>query len=308
MDDSRYYRHSGKFSPGGIVGALGLGLPVAVLMAFLYAYAIVYIPIIGMVSFILTAGFAAVVGAVTGTMLHKGRVRNTAVAYLAALPVAFTALWAAWVAWIYALAHRGEGGNIRLVDLVLNPEGLWDLILMVNSTGAWSFKGATPTGGLLWALWGVEALIIVGLVSAVAEGMVADPFCEDCERWCEEQKAFATLGAANKEELVSRLELSDFSVLKTLPGALPSASTRFDLHQCPQCRATITLCGKAVTTTTKGNKTETDEKDLFRHLKLTTSQLASLQAVLGQRAEAERQAAAKDEAVADAAGGGASGA
>jgi hypothetical protein len=275
-------------------------------MAFLYAYAIVYIPIIGMVSFILTAGFAAIVGAVTGTMLHKGKVRNPAVAYLAALPVAFTALWAAWVAWIYALAHRGEGGNIGVLDLVLNPSGLWDLILMVNSTGAWSFKGSTPTGGVLWALWGVEALIIVGLVEVVAEGMVADPFCEDCERWCEEQKAFATLGAANKEELVSRLELSDFSVLKTLPAVLPSASTRFDLHQCPQCRATITLCGKAVTVTTKGNKTETDEKDLFRHLKLTTSQLASLQAVLGQRAEAERQAEAreaKEEAVADGAGG-----
>lgn len=32
----------------------------------------------------------------------------------------------------------------------------------VNEVGAWKFKSITPTGGVLWALWGVEAAILVG--------------------------------------------------------------------------------------------------------------------------------------------------
>ncbi len=302
MDDTRYYRHSGRFSPGGIVGALGLGLPAAVLMAFVYAYAIVYIPIIGIVSFILTGGFAAVVGAVVGLMLHTGKVRNTLVSYLTALPVALVALWASWVAWVYALLRRGDA-EISLLGLTLDPVGLWQVIGVINEKGAWSFKGATPTGGVLWFLWACEALIIVGVSMAMAEGMVAEPFCEDCQTWCEEQKSFALLGPATQEELVPRLELSDFVALKGLPAATASAFTRLDLHQCTQCRATLTLTGKAITVTQKGGKTETDEKDLFRLLKLSTSQLASLKQVLEQRAQAEAEAEKREAAAGAAAGG-----
>ena len=79
MLTDRYYTHSGRYSPLAAAKALGLGLVVAVPMAFVYSYAIVYIPIVGIITFILTAGFAAVVGFTVGHLLKSGQVRNNAV-------------------------------------------------------------------------------------------------------------------------------------------------------------------------------------------------------------------------------------
>jgi hypothetical protein len=43
----------------------------------------------------------------------------------------------------------------------------------------WEIGGATPTGGALYAIWGIEALII--LVPAILIALSADtPFCEPC--------------------------------------------------------------------------------------------------------------------------------
>jgi len=49
-----------------------------------------------------------VVGLAVGGALHAGKVRNTLVAVVTAIPVALFALWASWVVWVYALLQRAD--------------------------------------------------------------------------------------------------------------------------------------------------------------------------------------------------------
>jgi hypothetical protein len=250
-------------------------------MAFIYAYILVYLPIIGVITFILTAGFGGIVGLAVGTLLHSGKVRNKAVAMAAGIPVALFALWMSWVAWVYALLHRGDA-EVGLLDLVLNPVALWKVILIINEKGSWSFKGSTPTGGLLWAMWALEAAIIGGLIVSVAEGMVSSPFCEACDRWCEEHKGLALLGPTHKDALVPRLEQGDYAILGELQGPTGDAFTQLDLHQCSQCLGNAALTATAVTLKLKKGKQEKEEKVLLRHLVLSPSELSTVKDTLAR--------------------------
>jgi hypothetical protein len=281
METDRYYRHSGRFSPSAVALALAAGLLAAVPMAFVYSYGIVYIPIVGMVSFLLTAGFAAIVGFATGWVLRKGKVRNHGATLAAALPVALFALWAAWVTWVYATLHRADA-EVGLLDLVVQPTGLWNVITIINEKGAWSLKGLTPTGGLLWGLWALEAGLIVGMVVWVARECVNLPFCEPCDRWCDKPQVVATLGPTSKDALAPRLEKGDYAVLGELPAATALAYTRLDLHQCAQCQATTTLTATSVTVTGKKGKQEKKEKTLVKYLLVPPGELSAMRSVLAE--------------------------
>jgi hypothetical protein len=279
MQADRYYRHSGRFSSSAVVKAAGLGLVASVPLAFIYAYVIVYLPIISVITFLLTGGFGALVGFAIGTVMHRGKVRNDVVVLATAILVGLFALWASWVAWVYALLHRADA-EVGLLDLALNPIGLGRIIAIINEKGAWSLKGFTPTGGVLWAMWAVEAAIIVGCVVLVAQAMVSSPFCEGCDRWCEEHKGIALLGPTSKDALRPRLEQGDYAVLGELEGPTGSAFTQLDLHQCSQCLATVALTATAVTVTLKKGKQEKEEKVLLKHLLLSPDELSTVKATL----------------------------
>jgi|HubBroStandDraft_4_1064222.scaffolds.fasta_scaffold91277_2 hypothetical protein len=281
MQADRYYRHSGRFSPIAVAKALGLGLLVSVPMAFVYSYILVYLPIIGVITFLLTAGFAGVVGYAVGAVMHAGKVRNNMAAMTTAVLVGLFALWAAWVTWVYAILHRGDA-DVGLLDLVLQPAGLWQVITIINEKGAWSFKGSTPTGGLLWAMWGLEASLIVGIVVVVARAAVSSPFCEGCDRWCEEHKAIAMLGPIRKDALVPRLEQGDYGVLRELRDVSGSSFTQLDLHQCSQCLTTVALSATAVTFTVKKGKQQREDKALLAHLLLSPADLSTVKGILAE--------------------------
>jgi hypothetical protein len=288
MNPDRYYRHSGKFPPAAVLKGLAAGLAASVPLAFVYAYAIVYIPIIGVVSFILTAGFAAIVGLATGALLHAGKVRNQPVAYATALPVGLFALWASWVVWVYALLHRADS-DVGLFEIAFSPVGLWKVINLINEKGAWNLKGFTPTGGFLWFLWGLEALLIVGIIVFVAGMMVDNPFCEACDRWCEEHKSIAVRGPTTKEHLTEPLEQGNYAILNQLPAPDAASYTRFDMHQCGQCQATTTLTATGVTVTMKKGKEEQSESVLVRYLLVPPGDLGALQRVLAEGQAAQVQ-------------------
>lgn len=279
MQADRYYEHSGRYSPFSVAKALGLGLLVSVPLAFVYAYIIVYIPIVGTITFILTAGFAGVVGFAVGRALHAGKVRNHAVTLATAIPVAIFALWASWVAWVYAILHRADA-VVGVLDLALAPATLWKVILLINDKGAWNLKGITPTGAALWGLWALEAAIIGGVIVLVARESVNEPFCEPCERWCDEQKAIAVLGATTKDDLVPRLERGDYAVLREIGPPTHLAFTRLDLHQCSQCQATTTLTATSVTVTVKKDKQETEESGLLKYLLVPPGELSAMKTLL----------------------------
>lgn len=287
MQTDRYYRHSGRFPPLAAAAALVAGLLACVPLAFAYSYIIVYIPVIGTITVFLTIGYGALAGFVAGLAMQRAKVRSRVVSLATAIPVGIFALWASWVTWVYAILRRSDA-DVGLLDLVLDPAALWRVILIINEKGAWNLKGMAPTGGVLWALWGIEAAIILGLGVTVGLGMVREPFCEACNRWCAEVKGIAVLGSTSKDEIVPRLEQGDYAVLREPPPPTEAAYTRIDLHQCPSCKGTTTLTATGVTVVPKkGGKPEVKERVLLEFLLLPEADLSTLQTVLAERAARE---------------------
>jgi hypothetical protein len=284
MDSSSsYYRHSGRFSTGALALAAVVATAGVAVLSGIYPYLTLYIPIAGYVSFLITGGYAVGAGLVTGAALRTAKVRNPRVAGAVALAVAAVGLYVSWAVWMFAFLSRQELEGVSLAPLLLQPDVLWGLIQGVNAEGAWSIKSITPTGFALWALWAVEALIMVGGTVLLAAGMTDEPFCETCGVWAEEHKAVATLGTGGLEGLKERLERGDVAALEALGARDPEAKvyTRLSLHSCEGCDGLHALTVKTVT---RGEKDES-ESPLLAHLLVSARQAESIRA-LGAQAPA----------------------
>lgn len=284
-----YYRHSGKFSPDAPFVALAVGIPAALLFSWVYAYAILYIPIVGIVTFILTGGLGAGVGFVTGMTLSARKVRSGMVAWGVGLFVGLVTLWLSWVSWIVGLLRRGDE-DVSWLAVLFSPGDLWAVISKVNEVGAWSFKGATPTGAVLWVFWACEAAIIVGVAAWVSSLAVADPYCESCDTWCTGRQGLATSAKTDVASLREGLERKDFAGALAAAGPATAAVgwLRYDVHECIKCGATNTLSVIPVTVKEKGPE---DGTPIIKHLSLTQAEVAALGAAMPRAEEAPEAAA-----------------
>ena len=176
MNPATHYEHSGKAPIVGILLTLVGGLIAGVLLGAVYGFLIFWSPFVYINAFI-TLGFGFCLAISVGGLAKVGKIRNSGVATMIALAVAAVAYYVHWVVWVGRMA---EGA------MVTDPGQLWMFIQTVNALGPWSIFGWTPTGFALWAIWGIEALVIVGLGVISAHGMIDLPFCEDTDQWTTE--------------------------------------------------------------------------------------------------------------------------
>ena len=204
------YKHSGKAPVGGMLLTLVGGLIAGLVLSVIYSFLIFWIPFV-YINFFVTFGFGLLIGVAVGSIAKFGKIRNTGVVAMLALGVAIIAYYAHWVAWIEFAA------DTRITE----PGALWQFLSTLATLGAWSIFGWTPTGFAMWAIWGVEAVMIVGLGTFSAMGIIDIPFCEDTGQWAKDEKLavrFKTVGDAASPE-------SPMSLLGTLqPMAEASAA------------------------------------------------------------------------------------
>jgi hypothetical protein len=148
--------------------------------------------------------------------------------------VALATLYVAWAVWTYALLRRDDV-DVNLSALLLQPTALAKLIVAVNEHGAWSLKGFTPTGALLWVLWSLEAVFLVGVPLVLAHDAVTTPFCEACGAFCAETKAVRVTGCPPDGEravrdLAARHDVSALAALGQPADDQPRV--QWDLHAC----------------------------------------------------------------------------
>jgi hypothetical protein len=267
-----------------LVGLI-LGMVAGGVLAAAYAYLELYIPLAGVITFILTAGFGGLMGGAVGFLMKKQKVRSTSVTLLATLLVSLVAFYVSWGVWLYAALRRAEV-DANLPAVLLQPDVMWVLILEINQAGAWSITSWTPTGAILWGFWGLEAVVIFALALLLAKSVIeGDPFCEHCETWCEETKDVLRVPLADPNELQQNMELRNFSYLEKLGGAKADAAAwmAMNIHSCPSCRNTHTLSMTSVTVTVdKKGKESREEKEVMDKLVLSSSEAENLRA-LGQK-------------------------
>lgn len=254
-----YYRHSGYFTAPGILVSLFVGALATLVVAFVYAYVILYCPFI-YINFFATLIYGGAVGFVAATLLKKQKVRSTQAAVAVGVLLGLVAVWAEWVVWMYGFLGRAEVER-NLLGLFFVPSALWALILQVNEVGAWTLHGSDAvTGWPLWMIWGLEAAVIAGTaIFAAVAVMDGEPYCESCGTWCEEEKNIAELKTCDPGELKRRVESKDLGFLESLGARAAGASEwlHVKLFNCKQCGMTNTLTVDSVSVTLDKKNRET---------------------------------------------------
>jgi phage FluMu protein Com len=290
-----YYQPSGEVTVAGLAAGLLGGLVAGVFLAFLYSYIISYVPFIYL-NLLCTIGYAVGLGATVGGLMRGGKMRNPAVCVFSAIAVTLVSFYASWAVWL-AVTISGKEFSVSWLTLAQQPLVLWDVILKINETGAWSMgRSKVPvTGIFLWVVWGVEALVIlVGSPLMAWSILTSDLFCESCQSWCEEDKSLVSLAIAESAELKRRVEAKDFEYLKSVGAKVEGDAMwyRLDLHKCPSCENTNALSVKLekLKIDSKGNAT-TQTSDLMDKLLLSATEVSQLRQVSVEMPRRTQQAA-----------------
>ena len=270
---SLYYRHSGQFSPPAALVALLMGAAAASLLGALYAYIVLYLPLAGWITFVISGGFGLCVGVAVAKACRIAKVRNQKVALGIALVAQLVGFYVSWGVWMYALLVRAEVQDISLATC-LAPATLWEAIKVINGTGAWTVFGMQPTGISLALLWLLEAAIVFGLCLLSVD--LSDPFCEKCKIWCP-SKPIATVDPMSPEELKTVLEGRQLERLTLIQTDETQERIVLDLASCARCGDLQTLSARHITIKIKDGKREDEINKVVSHLLLTPDEAVALQ-------------------------------
>ena len=164
--DGLYYQESGEVTMLGLGAGLIGGLAVSAVAAFVYAYFIYYMPFIYL-TFLGTIGFALLNGFAVAGLMRWGKMRSTFFCVLGTALVTCVAYYLSWAVWV-SVVVSGKEMSISSLEVAQNPSAMWTLIQFICEKGAWNIRGLTVSGTALWAVWAVEALVVLVGAPAMA--------------------------------------------------------------------------------------------------------------------------------------------
>lgn len=278
-------------------GGLGLGpvlapivvFPATIALATAYGHALVYLRFAGVLSSLLVLVYAAAVAHVVSRVREWGTVKSPGFMLALGAAAGLFAAYAAWAAYVAALlnSHERVGEPMpSYFDLLHRPDVVWRLASFLNVEGAWSIGPVRPSGWLLWALWAVEAALIVGLPVSTIRALVHDQvLCEECQKWCmndARRPYFAAPVDPAAFEPALDGDPAGLAALAALPEPAEDARTfvSLDLKRCPGCeRFRTSILRVAELTVDAGGKQSTTTADLSPRFVVdpaTYEQLAAL--------------------------------
>ena len=230
--NNRVYKTSGTFDPVG----LGLGIAIAVAamfpIAFLYAYAIRYIPFIYL-NFLISFGavFAVAYAYVWGEGLGKNRSRLASLAGM--LFVGILTLYVFWVTFLFVLLRHDIGYGKLLFD----PGLIKDLIKELVEVGWFTLKRARVKGTIYGIMLAIEAVTyIVIFVYVWWTALKERVFCEKCQKWVERVTLPVLADASFADAIVNELRQGTDRWLDMLRPTVDIVWLKLELAECTQCR------------------------------------------------------------------------
>jgi hypothetical protein len=251
------YRHSGKFGIHGPLLALLAAAAVGFPLGYAYAYIIKWIPFI-YINFFLTIGYGFVFGFVTGLLLKIGKVRNGTIACLTGLLVAIIAMFFNWNAHIHTI-FKDAPALCSVRQIIFGMKALYE-------NGSWGLRSSGAVTGIPLAIvWGIEAIIIVGIVTLTSYVAIAEvPFCEQNQCWLDEEKKIEKMAAFGNPQHIAAFAANDLSPLTSALPRTPEMQTfaRLTLKRSPKCDLFCTVRVENVKQelNSKGETKETVEK------------------------------------------------
>lgn len=242
-----YYKHSGRFSLGGLAAGLVVGGASALVLAYAYGAGLSRVPEAHLAVFA-TIAFGGLLGVATGFGLVWGHVRNKNLTAALTIVLTTLALYMSWAVWIQTAFQR-EDRRISWSKLAEHPRAIWSLMKFINHYGTWAFDNGNPTTGwALWAIWILEAALIVGVGTVAALGIVnRRPYCEACGQWCRRAVRLLLAPVPDLQQVRFQLENKDLRPLEALGSGLKTSDHFLvDLQSCKHCGQFHTLSGTQV--------------------------------------------------------------
>ncbi len=196
------------------------------------------------------------------------------------LVVSLVVQYVAWAVWVHATLARADVPSDTLA-LLLSPSLFWNLVSEINRVGAWSIRGATPTGTVLWVLWSIELLLITGAATAISAAILVDPYCERCGAWTQASKGLVSTADAPIDEVRRRIERHALAELADLGAATADAPSflRFDVHSCASCNELHVLGVVQVDRKVEKDKVDESEKTLLANVLVGSRDVEDLRSV-----------------------------
>lgn len=231
FNEERYYQPAGDLSPGGIITTLGISLLAAIALGVVYGIVAFYNPFVYL-SFLGALFLGAGLGIVVNKASIWAKVSNKRIVIGISVIVGLAGLYAAWVGWLFAV--------VEYERLIISPLEILNFIQLASITGVYEIFGATPTGLALYAIWGIEALLITGgTVRNVLGDLNTAPLCDDCGEWTEAEAIANNIEPVrNPSGMIKSLEARSMSALTDLGRSIEVHKRRTEVivYQCNDCK------------------------------------------------------------------------
>ncbi len=275
-----YYKHSGRFTVGGLAVAVATGGAGSLILAYAYAHGIILISE-ARAAALATLAFGALVGVCTGYGLIWGKVRNEPVGLAVIGAVSALALYISWAIWVPAIFQSEHLNPIGWAEFAKRPRVLWQAICFINQYGTWTLGsgGEGTKGWALWGIWALEAVSVVAIAVSVGFAILNHrPFCERCGIWCSRGAKLVLAAPRDVAQLKLQMEAHDLRALDSLgPGNGGVDHLVAVLDSCGQCRQfhTMSLTHVTIRRSKMGKPTVTN-KMIVQHMVLDAGQAETL--------------------------------
>jgi hypothetical protein len=274
-----FYKHSGRFTLGGLlIGTITAGAG-SLILAYIYARGIIVIPDAKLAA-IATLAFGALIGVAAGYGLMFGKVRNEPVGLAVTGAVSALALYVSWAMWVSFVLKSQQVDEVRWTKLVQHPGALWDLMCLINRYGTWGLSSGSATNGwALWVIWILEAVFVIGAALFCGIGVLNHRlFCEACGLWGSRGAKLMLAPPSDVAQLKLQLEANDLRPLENLvPGNKAVDHLVVVLDSCEQCRQFHTMSLTHVTIRrTKTGKPNINNTVIARHMLIGAGQAEAL--------------------------------
>lgn len=280
---SNYYQPSNRMPLGGTLSALLLGLPTAVVLAFVYVYAVWYIPLVYL-NFFFTLGFGFGMGWVLKQAIRTGKLRSPRQAGWLAVAVGLWGWYVQWAVYAVLLMNAGTTEEVgsrfsytptsfdaqMFLSLLGQPGTLLGLLPRLAAEGTWGIFGVTVSGIFLWLIWLVEAGMLLFLPWSMAQDQAGAPFSEKANEWAEKARVPKRVPyALEPGVLKAAFESGDFTHLAPHTGGAPFA--RLHLYTAPNDADCCYLSlENVVIETDKNGKPSEKTTDVLQYLRVSS--------------------------------------
>lgn len=292
MRSASMYRHSGRVPISGLMIAMMLLVPFAIIAGIVYSGIVVYLPFLKL-RCVITVLYGGLLGVVAGTVCRTTKFRNHFAVAMMTLVIAAISLYAAWAvhcAW-FIQSQQGFNKDVILVAVTgFDPRAIvgWGEYIFEN--GLWVRNGNPHDGYEAVVGWVVEALIVFVLAFVSRKVYGNQPFCEDCNAWTNETKELAALPVSSDDPAWQTVIGGNVSSIRKLQLA-PDANRYVELQlaSCPTCTRSDFLTAVSVEmSVNKEGNLERKESDIFRALAISADQKAEVIEFAQQMAEAQK--------------------